>query len=264
MATEPSALRLLKAERCTKILEWLVSHNGSARLAELSQMFHVSPITIRRDVSELSRQGLLEVIRGGVMLSRRGATFEPAYQQKLSEETIDKEHIAEAALQTLQDGDTLLLDGGTTVGAMAKHLINRRVTVVSNALNVQNVLANSRYVRLIAIGGIFRGASQTFLGPMALSAIEDLRFDVAFLGTEGFDEVSGLEVPDADDAAFKRAAIQAARDVWILSTGRKYRERRLYRFSTWEPITGLITNEVSDTLVKELGKRQVSVLSVGS
>lgn len=105
---------------------------------------------------------------------------------------------------------------------MAKHLCGRNLTVATNALNVIHVLAGDRRTRLLALGGMFYGASQTFLGPLTNQVLKELRVDKAYIGTEAFSSVGGFDVPDKDDAAFKRLAMDVSGSNWILPTHSKY------------------------------------------
>lgn len=255
--------KLLKVDRQLMILDLLHKKGSSLRIAELSVELNVSVVTVRRDVWELARQGIVASTRGGVKLLHEGATYEPRYETKLSEDTDIKDAIARHVAECVDDGATIFLDGGTTVGSLAHYLARKQVTVVTNALNVANVLASSKSVRLILVGGTFRQTSQTFLGPKAVRALEELRFDVAFMGTEGFDPARGAEVPDESDAEFKARAIQLAREVVLLSTASKLNKPRLYRFATWEDINQcVIAGDVPDEAVHEIESHGVEVVSL--
>ncbi len=242
---------MLKADRQSQILDQLERASTALRIGDLSQTLGVSPVTIRRDVAELSRQGLVLSTRGGVTLLRPRVAFEPAYALKLSADADVKAAIARAAAALVEDGSTIFLDGGTTVGAMVPHLLGRRLTVVSNALNVANMLARSRTIRLIVVGGTYRPESHTFLGPQAVRQMEELRVDTAFMGTEGFSLDRGLEVPDEGDAAFKTAACRAAARIVVMAAGTKLGLRRLYRFARWDDIDVLVSSGPAVAAVEE-------------
>ena len=243
---------MLKTDRQLRLLEILQQHRESVRITELSQLLHVTPITIRRDVTELARQGRVLSARGGVRLLGDTVTSETIYHLKLREEVSIKDALSRAALASIVDGATVFLDGGTTVGALAKYLLDRRLTVVTNALNVANVLSRSRHTRLILIGGTFRPESQTFLGPKATHMLQELRLDIAFMGTEGFDWDRGFEVPDESDAEFKAVAVQSAAKVVVMAAGAKLGKRYLCRFAQWDSVHLVIASsqDVGDTRPK--------------
>ncbi len=229
----------LKGERHLSILS-VLENQGRAEVRQLSQLLGVSEVTIRRDLRELDRQGVLVNVRGGALVSR-GTGFEVPYAAKLGEHKDEKVRIARAACERCQPGETVLLDAGTTVGAMAAHLPNSQLTVISNALNVINILARRGSVPFLVIGGEFRAVSQAFLGPRAVEALSVLRIDVAFVGTEGVSADLGLQVPDSSDASYKQAIVRAARKVVVLADHSKFEVERLFTFAGWEEIEEVIT-----------------------
>ena len=115
------------------------------------------------------------------------------------------------------------------------------MTVITNALNVINILARRGSVAFLVIGGEFRSVSQAFLGPRALEALSALRIDLAFVGTEGVSAERGLQVPDSSDAAFKQAVVRAAREVVVVADHSKFEVERLFTFAGWDQIEELIT-----------------------
>ncbi|MCY0899180.1 MAG: DeoR/GlpR family DNA-binding transcription regulator [Firmicutes bacterium] len=237
---------MLKADRQLGLLNILQGRTEAVRITELATLLHVTPMTVRRDVAELARQGRVLVTHGGVRLQAETVSAETVYDLKLTEDRLEKDAIARAALAHVTDGMTLFLDGGTTVGALAPHLTSRRLTVITNALNVVNVIARSRRVRLMVIGGTFRRESLTFLGPKAVSMLRELRYDIAFLGTEGFDWDRGFEVPDETDAEIKALAARTAGTTIVLAAGSKLGRRFLCRFANWGMVDYLITSERRD------------------
>lgn len=256
-----AAAKLLKVDRQLIILDMLAKHGTSLRISELSRILETSAVTIRRDIADLASQGIVASTRGGVRLLREGTLYELQYETKLGEETDVKKSIACRAADIIPDGATVFLDGGTTVGALAHYLLHREVTVITNGLNVANVVARSKNVRLILIGGTFRQTSQTFLGPKAIRALQELRFDIAFMGTEGFDPQRGVEVPDEADAEFKTVAVQLATEVVLLATASKNNKRRLYRFAKWPEIsTFILGGEIDHAVVDAISSQGVSVV----
>ncbi|HVD03886.1 MAG TPA: DeoR/GlpR family DNA-binding transcription regulator [Candidatus Dormibacteraeota bacterium] len=247
MASEASpveAASQLKGERHLSILS-ILEREGRAEVRQLSQLLGVSEVTIRRDLRELDRQGVLVNVRGGALVSR-GTGFEVPYAAKLGEHQDEKVRIARAACDRCQPGETVLLDAGTTVGAMTNHLPNSGLTVITNALNVINILARRGSFAFLVIGGEFRVVSQAFLGPRAVEALSALRIDRAFIGTEGIAADRGLQVPDSGDAAFKQAAVRAAREVVILADHSKFEVERLYTFASWNQVGELITGQETE------------------
>ncbi|MCY0899191.1 MAG: DeoR/GlpR family DNA-binding transcription regulator [Firmicutes bacterium] len=184
---------MLKADRLLGLLNILEDRTEAVRITELATLQHVTPVTVLREVAELAGRARLLVTHGGVRLKAETVSAETVYDLKLTEDRLEKDAIARAALAHVTDGMTPSLDEGTTVGALAPHLTNRRLTLITNALNVVNVIARSRRVRLMVVGGTFRRESLTFLGPKAISMLRELRYGIAFLETEGFDWDRGFQ-----------------------------------------------------------------------
>lgn len=254
---------MVKADRQVRLIETLQQRGESVRITELSHALGVTPMTIRRDVAELAQQGRVTSAHGSVRLLGNTVTSEMIYHVKLNEEADVKDALARQAVTLIDNGMTVFLDGGTTVGAVAKYLLDRRLTVVTNALNVANVLVRSRHVRLIVIGGTFRRESLTFLGPSATKLLQDLRLDLAIMGTEGFDWTRGFEVPDESDAEFKRLAVQSATQAVVLAAATKFGKHYLYRFATWDHVHRLITSH--SRLTEQVpAEHQAAVLVVRS
>ncbi|MHB8295360.1 MAG: DeoR/GlpR family DNA-binding transcription regulator [Acidimicrobiales bacterium] len=248
----------MKGERHLRILTML-GETGRAEVGELSEALGVAQVTIRRDLRELDRQGLLLSVHGGA-LAKRGTGFEVSYAAKLGQNREEKLRIGRAACRLCQPGDTVLLDAGTTLGAMVAQLDAGHLTVITNALSVVNLLARRAGTELFVIGGRFRGISEAFLGPSALEALGSLRVDRAFVGAEAMSPGLGAQVPDADDAAYKRAAVRAAREVVLLADHTKFEAERLFSFAGWDEVDGVITgSEASEKSVADLRARGVEV-----
>lgn len=236
-------VKVSKARRRWEILEYMRNAPGRSQIATLSHRFGVSEMTIRRNLHALAHQGLIAVAGKEVYLAPSTTITEETYQLKLADNRSEKLAIAKAAVIHLQENMTVFLDGGTTVGALAPILVSmKRITVVSNALNIVNVLCSSPGIRLICIGGTLRPASQTFLGAKAEALMKQLRVDLAFLGTESFSVSTGLEVPDEGDASFKEVVIRSSRKRVLMATSNKLNQTRLYNFADWESIDHLITD----------------------
>ncbi len=234
----------------------ILERERTAEVARLSQELNTSRITIRRDLRELERQGLLRVTRGGAVLNQ-GATYEPGYFAKTGQAREEKQRIAKTAVQLVTPGDTVLLDAGTTTAALARELVHvKDLTVVSNSLAVANVLAPQRHVRFIMVGGVFRDVSEAFLGPVAEDVLRQLRVDRAFIATEAMDPVRGLQVPDDRDAALKRVMVAAARDIIVVADHSKLGLERLHTFAPWSAVQRLVTGHEADPALLDVVRQQ--------
>jgi DeoR family fructose operon transcriptional repressor len=249
----------MKANRQLQLLA-ILQRERTAEIGRLSEELQASKITIRRDLREMERQGLLRMTRGGAILNQ-GATYEPGYLAKTGQEREEKLRIARAAVASVSPGDTLLLDAGTTVAALARELVRiKDITVISNSLTVANVMASQRGIRFIMIGGVFRDVSAAFLGPIAEDALRQMRVDRAFMATEAMDVQRGLQVPDDRDASIKRVMMECAREVIVVADHTKFGLQRLHTFAPWTMVQRLVTGAEADAgAVEEIRRRGVSV-----
>lgn len=163
----------------------LIRQSGVIRVEELCRQLGVSPATVRRDLDQLEKSGAIRRVHGGAV-SVESRLDEPLFDNKTSIAAKEKHRIAQAALEFVAAGDTVYLDGGSTVLELARLLRERtNITVVTNSLRAASELSG-RGPRLIVIGGELRRLSQTVVGPLSRHVLEGLHLDKAFMGTIGF------------------------------------------------------------------------------
>ncbi|WAZ26067.1 DeoR/GlpR family DNA-binding transcription regulator [Streptomyces cinnabarinus] len=198
-----------------------VRESGSSTVQELAALTGASEMTIRRDLDALAAQGVLERVRGGARtLLLRGE--EPPFALRAHKAVDAKRRIAAEVSALIADGETVLLDSGTTCLEIA-HLLRRRpVTVMALSLQAVHVLAEvPAPVKLMVPGGQPRAAEGALTGPLTLASLAALRFDTAVMGCCGLSAAEGLTAYDLDDAAVKKAAIASARRVVLATDGSK-------------------------------------------
>ncbi|WP_426504188.1 DeoR/GlpR family DNA-binding transcription regulator [Dactylosporangium sp. McL0621] len=187
----------------------LVRGSGRLTLAELAERLGVSEMTVRRDLDQLQEQGLVRRVRGGAValdVPAEAAGF--AVRERWSAAV--KARIGRAAAALVEPGGTVLLDAGTTTAELAAHLPARApLTVAVLSLQAAARLADQPGIRLLVIGGESRAGERSLVGPLALSALEQLRFDT-FVMSIGAVHRDGWSEFDLDDAAVKRAALRRA------------------------------------------------------
>lgn len=191
-------------------------------MAELSERFGVSAVTIRADLEALEQAGVLKRNHGGAV-GPQIARFSPAFQVRSSVNLEAKQAIAQAALELVEDGDKILLDAGSTTLLLAQALRMHGVTgvrVVTNSLYVMNQLVNTSKVELVMIGGQLYEPGLSFVGPLAERFVEGIHVDIAFLGTNGLSR-RGMFVNNAAEAGVKRAMIASAKRRVVLADSSK-------------------------------------------
>ncbi|MGW0956088.1 DeoR/GlpR family DNA-binding transcription regulator [Streptomyces sp. NPDC002545] len=198
-----------------------VREAGSLGVGQLAELTGASEMTIRRDLEALAAQGVLERFRGGARtLLLRGE--EPPFPLRAQEGTRVKQRIAADAAAMIADGETVVLDSGTTCLEVARALRGRRVTVMPLSLQAVDALADSPgQTTLLVPGGRPRPGEGALTGPLTLASLAALRFDTAVIGCCGLTAQQGLTAYDLDDAAVKRAAIDSARRVLAVADGTK-------------------------------------------
>ena len=207
-------------ERHTRILQ-LMRQGGFVSVVDLSQELNVSQMTIRRDLDELKELGLLTRHHGGASLAPERGDMEWPFMLREREHLAQKERIGHKAASYVEHGDVVILDGGSTVLQAANHLTQDRLTVVSNCLPTLSILAVRRNINLMGTGGTFYWDNQCFIGPIAVAALNSINANIALMGTSGLSIKNGMTNRKIEEAAVKRAMIEAsARRVLLMDSSK--------------------------------------------
>ncbi len=174
---------MLVEERRQKVLE-LVSQHGFLSLPDLVKILKVSDSTVRRDLDYLDEKQLLKRTHGGAICTGDGAQL-PALEERLTSQLAEKRLIAEKAALRIEEGDTVLLDGGTTTLEVAKLLVNRSLQIVTNSLPIANLFANNPKTDLVMLGGYVYPKTGVALGPLTVRMMEDINVHQTILGISG-------------------------------------------------------------------------------
>ncbi|MEU7144925.1 DeoR/GlpR family DNA-binding transcription regulator [Nocardia sp. NPDC046473] len=197
-----------------------VREAGQLAVAELAERTGASEMTIRRDLETLAGQGVLERYRGGARtLLLRGD--EPPFGMRAHEGLEIKRRIAAEVADLIADGESVVLDSGTTCLEVARALEHRRLTVLPLSLHAVNALTSALLLTLLVPGGKPRPGELALTGPLTLASLSALRFDTAIVGCCGLNVTDGLTAYDLDDAAVKRAAIASSRRVIAVTEAAK-------------------------------------------
>jgi DeoR/GlpR family transcriptional regulator of sugar metabolism len=212
------------------------------RVEELASELGVSAATVRRDLAALEASGDLRRIHGGAM-APEGRDEEPLFDDKTSMAAPEKQRIAEAALKLIRPRDTVYLDGGSTVLALARLLAAQTpLTVVTNSLRVAQVFSSGG-PRMILTGGECRWLSQTFVGPLTRAVLEQMHLDIAFMGTIGVSAEAGLTTTDPAEAFTKEQAMARAARIILLADSSKFGKTSFVRFGTLSNLSAVISDK---------------------
>jgi DeoR/GlpR family transcriptional regulator of sugar metabolism len=196
---------------------------GSSRVgvSELVAATGASDMTVRRDLDFLAAQGVLKRIHGGA-ITAMPTGVEPPFAARATAAIGAKQAIAAAAVENIRDGETIVLDSGTTALEVARLLRQRTVTVMPLCLQVANELVGAPGVRLLIPGGEPRPGELALVGPLTLASLRAVRFDVAVLSPCAFSIEAGLTAFDLGDAEVKQQALAVAARSMVLIDGAKW------------------------------------------
>lgn len=190
-------------------------------VAELAEVTGCSEMTVRRDLEQLSEQGVLRRVRGGaVSLLLRGESAPFAVRERESTEA--KHRIAAEVDGLVADGESVILDSGTTTWEIARALAHRRVTAVALDMHSANALSGAAEVTLLVPGGQTRPGSLSFTGHLTETSLQALRVDTAVLGVCGLSGKHGLTAHDLTEVPIKQAALAAAQRSIAVCHGSKF------------------------------------------
>lgn len=239
----------MSAERLRHITENVREH-GRSSVAELAQLTGASEMTIRRDLEALAEQGVLERYRGGARsLLLRGE--EPPFAVRAQDGREAKRRIAAEAVSLIADGESVVLDSGTTCLEVARLLVHRRVTVMPLSLHAANVLSDAAQVTLLLPGGQPRRGELSLTGPLTEASLASLRFDTAIVGCCGLNAEDGLTAYDLADAAVKRAAIASSARVIAVAEGAKLGRTALAHVTAASDLHAVVTDTDAPTDASE-------------
>ena len=223
------------------MLRWL-EEAGTLNVGEVSDRLGVSVVTIRKDLDDLERQGLLQRTFGGAVFSHR-SRFNQSFLERANQQRLEKRAIAAAALEYIHDGDTIFLDAGTTTLALAQRLKEqvRAVFVITCSVGAALDLSSAGY-DILLLGGMIRNKSLALLGRETLGVIARYRADKAFLGSSGFTVEMGHATPNAEDAQVKEAMMRAASETYVLVDSSKYGHHCLTSFARFDEVDLTITD----------------------
>jgi DeoR family fructose operon transcriptional repressor len=233
------------AEERQQAMARLVTERRRLSVAALAEEYAVTTETVRRDLSQLERLGLVRRVHGGAVPAGSLATIESELDERATTNTELKEAIARAALGQLPPaGSTVLLDAGSTTVRLASVLPHdRRLILFTHAVPVAARLASHAQVELHLLPGRVRTTTQAAVGADTVAALGRLRADTVFLGTNALSRDHGLSTPDSDEAATKAAMVAAARRVVVLADSSKLGTESAIRFATLEQVDCLVTDD---------------------
>lgn len=258
-----------RQERLTNLLN-LVVERKSLRVEEIVEALHISPATARRDLDYLATQQLVTRTRGGVMTNPTSGEMPMRFRTVHNSD--QKTAVAQCAVDLVQPGDVIALNGGTTTTAIGAELgqrvasdysfSHRPVTVVTNAVNIANDLIIRPQVRVVMTGGVARARSYELVGPLASLIYPHISVDIAFLGATGISVTEGVFTDNESEAAANRALVAVAHKTYAVADSSKIGAYAFAKICSLNKLSGLITDtDIDDDARAALEAAQVHVIT---
>jgi len=246
--------------RREKIIE-LLKEDGSAKVTELAKIFKVTEVTVRQDLEKLEKDDLVIRKHGGAFLKNvkdQVSSFSLANLENLDK----KELIASKCLEFIDDGDTIILDSGSTTTEIAKQLKgNRNVTVITNALNIALLLGAEPGIEVIMTGGEFKPPTLSLTGQKAADFFKGINIQKLFLATAGLSLKSGLTYPSISDLVVKKAMIDAAETTYLVADSTKFGKSAFASLGALSLIDYIITdNGVEESHKEVFHKHEIELI----
>jgi DeoR/GlpR family transcriptional regulator of sugar metabolism len=228
-------------ERMDEVLR-LLEARDSVQVAELAELFSISEVTVRSDLTTLAKLGLVARVRGGVRSIREGNS-EVGFDLRLRLEVERKRAIARAAAAMVDEGDAVALDSSTTAYYLALELrAKRELVVVTNGLLVATALADAPGITVVVTGGVLRLSAMSLVGDLGTDVLRTTRINKGFLGARGISLERGLMDLSPDEVRIKQEMADACEQVYGIFDGSKWHRSALLAFVMAEDLAGIITD----------------------
>ncbi|GII57134.1 transcriptional regulator [Planotetraspora thailandica] len=232
-------------ERWNAILE-LLAAEGRLSVEQAAQSLEVSTATIRRDFDQLAQQQLLMRTRGGAVT--QSVSYDLPLRYKTARHAGEKQRIAAAAAQLVEQGTVVGMNGGTTTSEVARALATVAepeigFTIVTNALNIAAELTVRQHVKIVVTGGVARPQSYELIGPLASGVLEQIGIDIAFLGVDALDVEAGATAHHEGEASVNSLLIGRAARVVVVADSSKVGRRAFARICPIGEIDTLVTDD---------------------
>ena len=247
---------MMAEERRTQILQ-IVRSEGRARVNDLVNRFNTSAVTIRNDLNELHQRGVVLRSHGGAVLPDRILRESPV-NERLKAHAEEKRRIGAMAATLIHDGETIILDSGTTTLELARQLRNKQaLQVITNGVNIAAELLDSRGVTTFIVGGTVRGESASIVGRSTEEMLEQFSADKLFLSGAGCDPDFGVSGANLEETTVNKAMLRIAREIILVADASKFTKRSMARIAAFSEVDTVI----SDTSLRE--EIQAKVRSLG-
>ncbi|MCD9672789.1 MULTISPECIES: DeoR/GlpR family DNA-binding transcription regulator [Klebsiella] len=235
-------------DRLEQIMDFLKSHN-LVTVDQLVEATGASPATIRRDLIKLDMEGVISRTHGGVTLNRF-IPSQPTTNEKALRHLSEKQAIAKLAAGLVKPGDAIIIDAGTTMLELARHLTHLPIRVITSDLHIALFLSEFKQIEVTITGGRIDDSSQSCIGEHGRSLLRNIWPDYAFISCNGWDLEKGITAPTEEKAALKKDMIDNARNKILLADSSKYGKWSLFNVGQLASLTHIVTDSLLDTEVR--------------
>ncbi len=246
-------------ERADQILEML-AQRGKITVPEIVKTFSISEATARRDLNYLARTGKIRRFYVGAMLHHEAAPEEPILQ-RAHEQAPEKERIGKAAANLIEDGETVFLGSGTTVLQVAKNLVDRKLTVITNSLPIITMMTDWPGVNLNVLGGEFRPSERSFIGLVTDKFAQDLRANKVIIGIRAISLELGLTNDYMPETMTDRTIINMGQKVIIVADHTKFDSVSTVHVAPIDAVDIIVTDDlVPPGMIESLRSRNIELI----
>lgn len=245
--------------RCQKIISVLNDNNGFIRIGDLSNILEVSEMTIRRDLEQLEKKGLLQRIHGGAVLNHDKGKITNSIKN-----IEKKQAIARAAFKLLEQEESVYIDSGTTPQCFAEFIEQAEcpeLSIITNSFIVANILAYKKSIDTIITGGKLHTTHFALIGPLAEESVKKFNYNKAFLAVGGISLSDGASVLCLDEIPIKKKVIENSDQIIILADSSKFNKSTLGFLISFEKIDIIVTDwEIDEVYLSEFQRKGIKVI----
>lgn len=230
---------MLQFERQKNILQFLEQHQTSS-VKELAKELYVSEASVRRDLEELARNGLVERVYGGVVLAKYKNDVIPVELREQSH-AAGKNQVAARAAELIRNGDTVLMDASTTAFRICRYLQGKKnLKIITNNLRICGALAGNGEIKVYCTGGAYSPRNDCFLGAYAEQFLDTVYGDIAFFSAQAINRQGQITDVDETENAIKRKMIRRAKRSVFLCDGSKWDITGPFQICTREQVDEIL------------------------
>ena len=241
---------MMAEERRTQILQ-TVRSAGRVRVNELASRFSTSAVTIRNDLNELHQRGLVLRSHGGAVLPDT-ILHESPVRERLKAHSDEKRRIGAMAATLINDGETIILDSGTTTLEIARQIKKKQgLQIITNGVNIAAELLDARGAEVFIVGGTVRGESASISGRFTEEMFDQFSADKLFLSGAGCDLDFGVSGANLEETMVNRAMLRISREIILVADASKFSKRSMTRIAPFSEIDTVISDTSLDEVIQE-------------